>query len=120
MTMMTMMCLAGRSHVSATDTDDSVFGIGPASRPESPSPSGVAQWSCLIPLDSAGEEAGVVCEAEGEENTGGNGVEGTPNNGMTDEGMTFEKTHKDSSYLEPHVQSRVKCATRKSARVCVR
>ena len=53
-------------------------------------------------------------------NTGGNGVEGTPNNDMTDEGMIFGKTHKDSSYLEPHVLSRVKCATRKSARVCVR
>ena len=32
----------------------------------------------------------------------------------------FEKTHEDSSDLETHVQSRVKCATRKSARVCVR
>ena len=67
-------------------------------RPESPSPSGVAQGFSLIPVDSVGE---VICEVEGEENTGGNGVEGTPDNDMTDEGMIFEKTHKDSSYLEP-------------------
>ena len=78
-----------------------MFGIGPANRPESPSPSGEAQGFRLIPV--ACEVAGVVCEVESEENTGGNGVEGTPNNDMTDEGMTFEKTLKDSSYLEPHV-----------------
>ena len=48
-------------------------GIGPANQPE--------RFS-LIPVDSAGEVAGVVCEVEDEENTGGNGVEGTPNNEM--------------------------------------
>ena len=52
-----------------------VFGIGPAKRPESPSPSGVAQGCSLIPVDSAGEVAGVVCAVEGEENTGRSGVE---------------------------------------------
>ena len=32
-----------------------VFGIGPINRPESPTPSGVAQGLNLIPVDSAGE-----------------------------------------------------------------
>ena len=79
----------------------------------------VAQRFSLIPVDSVGEVAGVVCEVEDEENTGGNGVNGTPNNDMTDEGMIFEKTHKDSSYLEPHVQSRVKCACVRPVRYCL-
>ena len=44
--------------VSATFVDlhpDRVFGIGPANRPKSPSPSGVAQVFSLIPVDSVGE-----------------------------------------------------------------
>ena len=32
----------------------------------------------------------------------------------------WEDSHKDSSYLEPHVQSRVRCALRKCAYACVR
>ena len=101
-----------------------VFGIGPANRPESPSPSGVAQGFSLISVDSAGEVAGVVCEVEGEENTRGNGVEGTPDNHMTDEGMIFEKTHQDLSYLEPHAQLRevrneTKCACVRLVRYCL-
>ena len=69
---------------------------GPANRPESSSPSGVAQGSNLIPVESAGEVAGVVCEVQNEENIGGIGVEGTPNNDMTCEGMILRrltKTH---------------------------
>ena len=53
---------------------------------------------------------------EVEENTGGNGVDGTPNNDMTDEGMTFEKTHKDSSFLEPHVKA---CACVRLVKYCL-
>ena len=78
-----------------------MFGIGPANRPQSPPLSEPAQGFNLIPVDSGGEVAGVVCEVEDEENIRGNGVEGTPNNDMTDERMIFAKTHKDSSYLEP-------------------
>ena len=62
-----------------------MFGIGPANRPEGPSPSEATQGFNLIPVDSVGEVAGVVCKVEDEENIGENGVEGTPNNDMTDE-----------------------------------
>ena len=77
----------------------------------------------LIPVDSTGEVAGVVCEMEDEENIGGNGVEGTPYNDMTDEGMIFEKTHKDSSFVEPcdvRMSEMRHPQREKSARVCAR
>ena len=68
--------------------------IGPAS----PSPSGVAHGIGLIPVDSAGEAAGVVSEVAGEEKIGGNGVEGTFNKDMTNDGMTLLRhTNKSSS-----------------------
>ena len=56
--------------------------------------------------NSVGEVAGVVCKVEGEENTGGNGVEGSPNNDMTDEGMVLRrltKTHHTLSNTCSHV-----------------
>ena len=40
-----------------SEGSSSVFGIGPARRPGSPSPSEVAQEVGLIPVDSVGEEA---------------------------------------------------------------
>ena len=67
-----------------------MFGIGPARWPGSPSPSGVAHGFGLIPVDSAGEAAGVVSEVAGEEKIGGIGVEGTFNKDMTNDGTTFE------------------------------
>ena len=59
--------LSGAISRNFVETSASVFGIGLTNRPESPSPSGVAQGFSLIPVDSAEEVAGVVCEVEGEE-----------------------------------------------------
>ena len=44
----------------------------------------------LIPVDSAGETVGVSSEVADEEKIGGNGVEGTFNKDMTNDGMIFE------------------------------
>ena len=55
---------------------------------------------CLIPGDGAGEVVDVVCEVEGEENTGMEFKE-HQNKDMTDERIIFEKTHKDSFFHEP-------------------
>ena len=77
-----------------------VFGIGPARRPGRPSPSGVAQGCGLIPVDSVGEAAGVVSEAAREEKLGGNGVEGTSNKDMANDGMIFE-AQANRQALEP-------------------
>ena len=75
----------------------------------------------LIPVDTAGETVGVGSEVAREEKIGGNGVEGTVNKDMTKDGTIFEahtQIVKPLS-LEPHVCSRVKCATRKMC-ACVR
>ena len=69
---------------------EDVFGIGPARRPGSLSPSEVAQGFGLIAADSAGEAAGVVNEVACEEKIGGNAVEGTFNKDMTVDGMVYE------------------------------
>ena len=44
----------------------------------------------LIPVSSVGEAVGGVSEAVRDEKVGGNGVEGTFNKDMTNDGMTFE------------------------------
>ena len=95
---------------------NSVFGIGPARRPGSPSPSEVAQVSCLIPVDSVGEAAGVVSEVAGEENTGANGVEGTFNKDVND----FWGSQTNRQLLGTNAWSHLACerAQREKVRVC--
>ena len=96
-----------------------VFGIGPARRPGSSSPSEVAQGFGLIPVDSAGETVGVGSEVADEEKIAVNGVEGTVNKDMTNDEMIFE-AHKQ--IVKPLNQSVITsgvraCATR---RMCAR
>ena len=99
-----------------------VFGIGLAKRPGSPSRSEIAQGFGLIPVGSAGETVGVGSEVASEEKIGGNGVEGTVNKDMTNDGMIFEA---QTQIVKPLSQmcdpSGVRaCAARKGARVSVR
>ena len=66
----------------------------------------MAQGCGLLAVDSAGDTVGVVNEVTGEEKTGGNGVEGTLNNDMTDDVFFFfffEKGTQQFTTLEPHV-----------------
>ena len=44
----------------------------------------------LIPVSGVGEAVGGVSEAAGDVKIGGNGVEGTFNKEMTNDGITFE------------------------------
>ena len=75
-----------------------VFGEELARWPESSLSGKVAQGSCLLAVDSAGETEGVVNKCTGEEKKEGNGVEGMFNNDMTDDGNVFEKTRNNSQY----------------------
>ena len=67
-----------------------MFGIGLDRRPGSPSSSKVAEGFVQVPVESAGEAAGVVSEVAGEEKIGGNGVEGTFQEDMTRDETSFE------------------------------
>ena len=91
--------------------------------PDCPTQSEVAHGFSLIPVSGVGEAVGGVSEAVGDEKIGGNGVEGTFNKDMTNDGMTFE-THKQIvkplSQTCNHIWRVRTCGTRRSARVCVR
>ena len=96
-----------------------MFGVGSARWREGPIERGVAHEFSLMQVSGVGV---VVDEVK----IRGNGVNsGTPRSDMVTDGMTSKKHTQDRSNtlsreaLEPHVCSRVRCATRKMC-ACVR
>ena len=82
-----------------------------------PSLSEVAQGFGLIPVNSARETVGVGSEVASEEKMGGNGVEGTFNKDMTNDGMIFE-THKQIVKPLSQVCDHIWRARQEKVRVC--